>query len=154
MSAGVTMEGGDRIAEAIRTKLLKTSAAIGTVTIGVVAGGRRGPEKNALIARVQADRQRNPWYIDKDTMTAIRFLARGLGGESTDKTSIFRQIGTLLVESVRKNVAAQKNANGSTFAELSARYAAFKRRKFGFVHPILKASSDLLDGLKAVITKQ
>ena len=154
MSVGATYEGGDRIAEAIRAKLLKTSAAIGTVTTGVAAGGRRGPEKNALIARVQADRKRNPWYIDKDTMTAIRFVARGLGGEDVDKTAVFRQIGALLVDAVRKNVAAQKNANGSTFAELSARYAAFKRRKYGYTHPILRAAGDLLDGLKAVITKQ
>jgi len=154
MSVGASMEGGERIAEAIRTKLLKTSAAIGTVTIGVVPGGRRGPEKNALIARVQADRKRNPWYLDKDTLSAIRFVARGLGSESVDAAAVFRQIGGLLVETVRKNVGAQKNANGSTFAELSARYANFKRRKFGYIHPILRATGDLLDGLKAVITKQ
>lgn len=154
MSVGVDMTGGDRIADAIRTKLLKTSAAIGTITIGVAAGGRRGPEKNALIARVQADRQRNPWYLDKDTMSAIRFLARGLGAESVDAAGVFRQIGGLLVDAVRKNVAAQRNSSGSTFAELSARYAAFKRRKFGFTHPVLRATGDLLDGLKAVITKQ
>jgi len=154
MSAGATMEGTDQIAAAIRSKLLKTNAAIGTVTIGVVAGGRRGSAKNALIAQVQAARQRNPWYLDKDTMTAIRFVLRGAGGENADLGAIFRQIGSLMVDSVRRNIGAMRNANGSTFAELSARYANFKRRKYGFIHPILRMTGDLMDGLKAVATKQ
>ncbi len=154
MSVGVDMTGGDQIANAIRTKLLKTSAAIGTVTIGVVPGGRRGAAKNALIAQVQKAQQRDPWYLDKDAMTAIRFLLRGAGGENADLGAILRQIGSLMVDATRRNIENQRGPGGATFRELTARYAAFKRRKYGFTHPILKATSDLIDGLKAVITKQ
>jgi hypothetical protein len=148
------MEGTDQIAAAIRSKLLKTSAAIGTVTIGVVAGGSRGSAKNSLIAQVQAARKRNPWYLDRDTMTAIRFVLRGVGAEDADIPGILRRIGGFMVDGVRNHVEQMKNANGSTFAELSARYAAFKRRKYGYIHPILSASKDLLNGLRAVVTRQ
>lgn len=153
MTVAATMEGTDQIAGAIRTKLLKTNVAIGTVTIGVATGGRRGAEKNAMIARVQAGLKRNPWYVDKDTLTAIRFLLRGVSGENADVPSILKQIGDVMVNAVRLHVEQMRNSNGSTFAELSARYAAFKRRKYGFIHPILKASNDLLGGLKAVIMR-
>ena len=154
MSAGVTMEGENTVAAAIGRRLLRTAATVGTVQIGVVAGGRRGPAKNALIAQVQAARQRNPWYLDKDATTAIRFLVRGLAGEDVDQMSVFRQIGGLMVEAVKRNIENQRGPSGATFRELSARYAAFKRRKYGFIAPILKATGDLIDGLKAVVTQQ
>ena len=154
MSVGANMEGGDRIAEAIRTKLLKTNVAIGTVTIGIVPGGRRGAEKNAMIAHVQAGLKRNPWYIDKDTLTAIRFLVRGMASaDPATVSAALKQTGDIMINAVRSHVEQMRNSNGSTFAELTARYAAFKRRKFGFIHPILRASNDLLGGLKAVITR-
>ncbi len=154
MSVGVHMEGLDQVAQAIRAKLMKSGAAVGTVEIGVVAGGRRGPEKNSLIARVQAAMKRNPWFIDKDTMQAIRFVARGFTSEDASVVaSAFKQIGTLLVDGVRQHIGQMKNANGSTFTELTTRYAAFKRRKHGFIHPVLRATGDLMDGLRAVITR-
>lgn len=148
------MQGTDQIANVIRSKLLKSNAAIGNVEIGVVPGGRRGTEKNALIARVQAGMQRNPWYLSKDDLTAIRFLLRGLaGGDGSRVDAVLKQIGAIMVDATRSHVEQMKNANGSTFRELTARYAAFKRRKFGQIHPILKASNDLLGGLKAVISR-
>lgn len=155
MTAGVTMEGTDAIAKAIGERLLKMTQAVGTTEIGVVAGGRRGAAKNALIAQVQAARQRNPWYIDKDAMTAIRFIARGLASEDSGVVAnALKQIGALLVEGVRRNIENQKGPGGATFAELTARYAAFKRRKVGFIHPILRLTGDLMDNLKAVITRR
>ena len=154
MSVGATMDGTDQIASAIRTKLLKTSAALGTVTIGVVPGGRRGADKNAMIARVQANLQRDPWYLDKDTMSAIRFLVRGAASSAPSVLApSLKQIGDIMINAVRAHVEQMKNSNGSTFKELTARYAAFKRRKFGFIHPVLRASNDLLGGLKAVIIR-
>lgn len=154
MSAGATMEGTDRIAEAIRTAILKSKAAVGTVEIGVVPGGRRGTVKNALIARIQAAMQRNPWYLDKDTMTAIRFLARGLATSDEGRVGdVLKQIGGLMVDAVRKNIERQQGPGGKTFRELTIAYAAFKRRKFGHITPILRATGDLMDNLKAVITR-
>jgi hypothetical protein len=155
MSAGVTMDGTDQIAAAIGSKLLKMTQAVGTTEIGVVAGGRRGAAKNALIAQVQAARQRNPWYLDKDAMTAIRFVARGLASEDSGVVAnALKQVGALMVECVRRNIDNQRGPGGATFRELTARYAAFKRRKYGFISPILKATGDLIDGLKAQITKR
>lgn len=155
MSAGVSMEGTAQIANAIGAKLLKMTQAVGTTEIGVIAGGRRGAAKNALIAQVQAARKRNPWYLDKDAMTAIRFIARGLASEEPGTVaSALKQIGALMVDGVRRNIENQKGPGGATFAELTARYAAFKRRKVGFIHPILRLTGDLMDNLKAVITRR
>lgn len=156
MSVGVSMEGADQVAAAIRTKLLKMRVVSGGgVEIGVAPGGRvRSPEKNALIARVQSALQRNPWYLDKDTMTALRFVARGVASEDVGTVmAAIGRLGSLMVDAVRKNIGNQRNASGSTFAELTARYAAFKRRKYGFIHPILRATGDLMDNLKAVVIK-
>lgn len=146
----VTMEGFDKISAIIAGKV----QPIGTTTFSVVAGGRRGQEKNTLIAQVQAARDRDPWYLSTDSKQAIRFVARGLA--SFDQSTVINavsQIGKLLLDAARVNVENQRNASGSTFAELSARYAAFKRRKFGFIHPILKATNDLLGGLRVVVTR-
>ena len=154
MSAGVAMQGTEQIADAIRKKLLKHTAAIGTIEIGVVAGGRRGEAKNALIARVQQAKQRDPWYLDKDTMQAIRFVARGLGSEDENVIeAAIKQLGALMVSAVKKNIENQKGPSGLSFRELGARYAAFKRRKYGFISPILRATGDLMDNLRAVARK-
>lgn len=148
------MEGTDQIARAIGERVLKLTQAIGTVEIAVVPGGKRGSATNALIAHVQAARQRNPWYLDKDALTAIRFVARGLASEESGvAVNALKQIGALMVENVRRNIEAQRGPNGQTFRELTARYAAFKRRRVGFIHPILRATGDLIDGLKAVVTR-
>ena len=159
MSVAVTMEGTDQIANAIQAALVKIHLPSGSVEI--VAGGRRGEAKNALIAQVQAARKRNPWYISDDIMSLIRLLlhdlirqqtafglARGLVGPQ-----FLKDVGNLMVLSVQENIRQQKNRDGTTFGELSKRYAAFKRRKFGFVSPILKATGDLIDGIKAVVHK-
>lgn len=159
MSVAVTMEGTDQIANAIQAALVKIHLPAGSVEI--VAGGRRGEAKNALIAQVQGAKRRNPWFINDDVMGAIRALlhdlirqqtAFGLGRNLVGP-SFLRSVGDLMVLSVQENIRQQKNKDGTTFGELSRRYAAFKRRKFGFVAPILVASRDLIDGIKAVVTK-
>jgi len=159
VSVAVTMEGTDQIAKAIEASLVRLALPSGTVEI--VAGGRRGEAKNALIAQVQASRKRNPWYINDDVMASIRALlhdlirqqtAFGLGRNLVGP-QFLKDVGSLMVLSVQENIRRQKNKDGTTFGELSKRYAAFKRRKFGFTHPILLATRDLIDGIKAVVHK-
>jgi len=147
----VTMTGFDAITKVIAGK----ARAIGTTEFAVVAGGKRGQAKNTLIAKVQKHFDRNPWYIGKESREALRFVARGLASPMpSTAVSATKQIGVLLLDSVRSNVEKMKNADGSTFRELTARYAAFKRRKFGFIHPILRATNDLLGGLRVEVTKR
>ncbi len=74
MSTTVTMTGFDAITKVIEGKV----RAIGTTEFAVVAGGTRGQAKNTLIARVQAARARDPWYLGKEAREAIRFSARGM----------------------------------------------------------------------------
>ena len=146
----VTMEGFDKMSAIIAGKV----RAVGTVEFDVIPGGRRGPQLNALIAHVQQARERNPWYLAKESKEAIRFTARGLASLDYNTVSqSIRTIGTLLLDAVRVNVENQRNADGTTFRELTARYAAFKRRKHGFIHSILKATNDLLGGLRVAVTR-
>ena len=146
----VTMTGFDAITNIIAGKV----KAIGTTEFAVVAGGSRGAAKNALIARVQAALDRDPWYLGRESKEALRFVVRGLASpESSTRAAAVKQVGVLLLDAVRSNVEKMKNPNGTTFRELTDRYAAFKRRKHGFIHPILKASNDLLGGLRVVVTR-
>lgn len=122
------------------------------VTIAVTTGGARGAEKNALIARVQAAHGRNLAYINSRAMQLIRAAIPGLfqGAAAARRTA--EAIGNAMLISIQENVAAQRNPDGSAFRPLSPNYAAAKRRKFGFVVPVLRASGDLLGGLKVRIT--
>ena len=129
--------------------------AIGTVEFAVVAGGSRGQAKNTMIAKVQQARERDPWFINRESREALKFAARGLASIASDTAAAAaQQIKTLLFDAVRTNVENMKNADGTTFRELTARYAAFKRRKFGFISPILRATNDLLGGLRVMVTRR
>ncbi len=146
----VELQGYDKIAAVIAGKV----RAAGTIEFDVIPGGNRGPHRNALIARIQEARDRNPWYLGKEALEGIRFASRGLISlDATTVASSIRTISDLLLTAVRANVGAMKNPDGSSFRELSAKYAAFKRRKFGFIHPILKATNDLIGGLKVLVKK-
>ncbi len=146
----VELQGMDKMAAVIAGKV----RAAGTIEFDVVPGGSRGPHRNALIARIQQARDRDPWYLGKEAMDGIRFASRGLTSfDATTIASSVRTISDLLLTAVRANVEAMKNPDGSTFRQLSAKYAAFKRRKFGFIHPILKATNDLIGGLKVLVKK-
>lgn len=159
MSVTVTMEGTDQIASAIEKALLTLHLPAGSIEI--VAGGRRGEAKNALIAQVQAAKKRNPWFVNDETMFLIKFLLHELVQQQNAfglsrnlvGPKFLKDVGDLMVHAVQDNIRQQKNRDGTTFGDLAKRYAAFKRRKYGFVHPILIASRDLIDGIKAVVHK-
>ncbi len=152
MSAGVELIGMDKVADVVRSRVRSAWTGVGEVAITV--GGKRGGHLNALIAQTQKHLGRNPWYQNQDTLAKIRKVAKDAAtADKPIRDSILRQIGRLLLLGVLENVRNQKNRDGTTFRELSARYAAFKRRKFGYIHPILQATGDLLGGLRVVVTK-
>jgi len=156
VSVQVELQGaGDAMARAIATKLAGIGAAAGTSTVNVVAGGQRGGRKNAMIAAVQAIAKRSPWYPNREAMQAIRFAARGLAsGDRGTQVRALADIGEVLLASIRRNVAEQKNPDGSQFKALTAAYARRKQRKLGFTIPILRATGDLLGGLRVRVDRQ
>jgi hypothetical protein len=124
------------------------------IEIAVVAGGKRGALKNALIAHAQANQQRDPFYVNKRAMEMIRFLAKGLVSKAMGvRESAAKQIGDAMLISIGENVKGQRNVGGDSFRPLTAGYALRKQRKFGFVRPVLKATGDLLSGLRVRITR-
>lgn len=137
-----------------------TDAVMAKVPVGaqvvfeVKTGGQRGGSVNRMIAEVQAGRQRSPWYLNKKAIEGIRFAARGLlsvaGGT---RRAAEQAIKSLMLISIGENVQAQKNPDGSKFTQLTARYAAYKRRRFGYSTKILQASGDLLGGLKVEVRR-
>ncbi len=124
------------------------------IEIAVVAGGKRGALKNALIAHAQANQQRDPFYLNKRAMEVIRFLAKGLVSKAVGvRESAAKQMGDAMLISIGENVQGQRNPKGDRFRPLTAGYALRKQRKHGFTIPILKATGDLLSGLRVRITK-
>jgi hypothetical protein len=105
-----------------------------------------------MIARVQAAYKRNPFFINPRAMQLIKAAAPGLfqAGASAKRTA--EAIGNAMLISIQENVGMQRNPDGSGFRPLTPNYAAAKRRKFGFVVPVLRASGDLLGGLKVRIS--
>jgi len=89
--------------------------------------------------------------MDVEGLAGLREAIAGLfqGAAAARRTA--EAIGNMLLISVQENVATQRNPDGSAFRPLSPNYAAAKRRKFGFVTPVLRASGDLLGGLKVRI---
>lgn len=154
MSAGAEIQGLGGIAEAITLKALKVSQSLDGTRISVIPSGARGADRNATIARAQAKHGRAPWYISREDMEPIRFVARALGSSDASlRQRAFANIGQLMLAAIGNNVAKQSNANGARFKPLTDAYAAFKRRKFGFIAPILKATNDLLGGLRVRIDR-
>ncbi len=155
MIAKIELQGvGEAVAKAIQDKATLISRSVDGTTVSVVAAGNRGGRLNALIAAVQAGRKRSPWYINKEAMEAIRFALRGLAsGSASTRFRALDTIGKLMLESVARNVEKQQNPDGSRFTPLTPEYAHYKRRRFGFIAPILKATNDLLGGLRVRITK-
>jgi hypothetical protein len=154
MSAGAQLQGLDGIARFVQLKALKVSQSLDGTRISVVPSGARGADQNAIIARAQANRGRAPWYISREDMEPIRFVAKALGSADAGvRQQAITSIGQLMLAAIGNNIAKQSNADGARFAPLTAAYAAFKRRKFGFIAPILKATNDLLGGLRVKIDR-
>lgn len=122
----------------------------GGADVGIAATGR---PTNALIAKVQASNRRNPFYLSRTARQRIRDLlsAAKPGPFHVDTLA---KIGDVMLKAIKDNVRSQANKDGSIFAPLSPEYAAYKRRKFGFTTPILKATNDLLGGLRWVIDRR
>ncbi len=143
--------------ESFRSQLetiLKAHVKPGSVEVTVVTGGARGAVKNAIIARAQANRRRNPWYLNHRSRVLIAAMAPGLFSSSPGiRKRTEALVATQLVTNVRENVTGQENEDGSTFRPLTARYARHKRRRVGFTIPILKATNDLIGSLKTRVQR-
>ncbi len=153
MLTKVELEGENQIGATIEAAINRAMGNLNGAEVAIVAGGSRGSATNAMIAKVQAGHQRDPFYLDPQAHEALRFVAPGLTAPqySTRKRAL-GLIGELMLNAIGRNVEKQANPGGSKFKDLTANYAAFKRRKFGFVTPILRATGDLLKGLKVRIT--
>lgn len=155
MSAGAEIQGlGDAVATAVRLKALKVSQSLDGTRISVIPGGARGADRNAVIAKVQQGLKRSPWFIDRNDMEPIRFVAKSLGSADAGvRQRAITSIGQLMLAAIAHNVERQRNPGGSAFAPLSKAYAAYKQRKFGFIAPILKATGDLISGLRVTVDR-
>jgi len=152
MSVGVEIQGEDGIGAAIQASLNAALRGLDGASVSVVAGGARGQSRNTLIAKIQAKQLRDPFYLDQDAREAIQFAINGLmSAQYAVRRRALVLVGDLMLNAVGRNVERQENPGGQSFKALTAKYAAAKRRKFGFVTPILKATGDLLGGLRVVI---
>lgn len=150
MSASIEIEGEDGIGSAIEASINRAIGGLDGAVASIVAGGRRGQGTNTLIAKVQTGQMRDPFYLDAQARQAIRFALNGLtAGNYSTRMRALVLAGELMLNAIARNVERQQNADGQSFKDLTAKYAAAKRRKFGFVTPILRATGDLLGNLKA-----
>lgn len=151
---GVTLPSGipSRVQDAVRRRMTIVGAKL-TADINVVAGGQRGIDANTMIANVQAANRRNPWYLADKAKDACRILVRRMAADPALADAQLKRIGRLVLDGILENVANQANRGGKPFKALTAAYAAYKQRKFGFTVPILKATNDLLGGLRVVIER-
>jgi hypothetical protein len=102
----------------------------------------------------QAARKRNPFYVNRRAMQTIRFLVNGLtSAVDSVRMGAEKAIADELLVSIGENVEGQRNPDGRGFTPLTAAYARRKQRKFGFTIPILKATGDLLGGLRTRVNR-
>ena len=152
MSFETVLQGEDQIGGVITAACLAAIDGLDGATVDVVAAGMRGQSKNTLIAMVQAKRLRDPFYLDADAQESINSALQALAAKQY--STRFRALtlaGQLMLNAIGRNVDAQRNPDGSGFASLTVKYAAIKRRKYGFTDPILRATGDLLDNLRIQI---
>ncbi len=163
LHTSVTVSGRNEIAGTIEAAINAVIRRFDGIEVAIVAGGDdRSASQNALIAKVQAGKKpfpsgkrtaRDPFYVDQQASETIRFSVRGLTAESPGtQRKALDTITKAMIESVNRNVEKQQNPNGAPFTALTLSYAAFKRRRFGFTTPIVRASGDLLDNLSVRIT--
>lgn len=145
---GLTSQSADLMAKAM------TEAAGDSAEIGIQTGGARGADLNALIARAQANRGRDPFWFPADVVKQLRDrIQRAMSVNVTARQAVYQGIGQAMLAAIQSNVDAQRGPGGTSFRALTPEYARRKQRKFVFVTPILRATGDLMKGLKVVITK-
>lgn len=147
----VEIEGLDGLRQRIEARIREQAGA--DTEIAVVTGGTRGATKNALIAKVQAARLRNPFYLNGKALALIKAAAPALFSIGSNAKLAAEAIGNAMLISIQENVSAQKNPDGGTFTGLTTGYARRKQAKWGFVRPVLRASGDLLGGLLVRVTR-
>ena len=119
-----------------------------TTEIELHFGGKRGDARNRMIAEVQKKRGRNPFFLDKDAIATIKpMVGQLVNSYAGVRRMAARQIGEAMIDAIARNVGAQRGPGGRGFTPLSPEYAKRKRKQFGFIQPILKATGDLLGGL-------
>jgi len=64
-----------------------------------------------------------------------------------------QRIGDKMLKVMLGHVKSQTSKGGVPFRGLTDSYAAYKRRKYGFTVPILKATGDLLGGLRVRVDR-
>lgn len=154
MIGTVTIEGGEGFRAALEAKITQVMGAFEGAEVAIVPAGARGQPKNTLIARVQQAMQRDPFYLDEQAKEAIRFALRGLmAAQYSVRKRALEITGEIMLLAIDRAFGAQRNPGGGSFRPLTPAYANAKRRKFGFVTPVLRASGDLLDNLRVRITK-
>jgi hypothetical protein len=122
--------------------------------IGIQAGGVRGAVRNTAIAAFQAAMDRDPWFLNGTALEQVKFLIGGLTSSvSAVRLNAAREIGNVMLQSIRENVARQLNKDGSPFRELKTGYALRKQKALGFIKPIMRATGDLLDHLKVRVVR-
>lgn len=139
-----------------RLQTVIKKAAGGTVEISLAPAGTRGNQKNTLIADVQAQRGRNPWYLTPDQRNAIteKILKRTGQADIFADQRLFVTIGHLMRDSVLANLKQQRDKTGQVFAPLTAAYAKEKKRAVGFTKPILVRTGDLSKNLVVKIERK
>lgn len=153
MSATVEIQGEDAISGVVEAAINRAIEGLDGAEVDVVAGGARGAAKNTLIARVLQAWKRNPFYLDAQSKESIRFTLRGLtAGNYSTRLRALTLAGEIMKNAVARNMEAQQNQDGSAFKALTTQYANYKRRKFGFIVPIGKATGDLMDNLQVRVT--
>lgn len=138
-------------------------------SIGIEAGGRG---ENPMIVHVQAKLGRNPFYLTRNEREPIKaaiakvFAAQVMASlraqlgrpprpdNSADTVAAhLLRIGERMLKVMLGHVKAQTSKGGVPFRALTDSYAAYKRRKYGFTVPILKATGDLLGGLRVRVDR-
>lgn len=144
--AGVASAIEKGAAAAIRRR----TEGLSGLEVSVVPGAiKRTVEKNLVIGKVQMRAKRNPFFLTKEEVAQVKAIV----AEDLGRTLTPEQLGVFLVTLVRAHLDAQKNKNGSPFRPLSARYAAWKRKRFGAL-PILVLTRELRDGLRSLVVRK
>lgn len=125
-----------------------------TYDVRIVTGGWRGADKNSLIAKVQAKLGRDPFYLSDELKEAMRFVVGVAFKDEEKRQAQLKKLGQLILDDVLEHIEKGINKGGKAFKDLTDKYAAYKQRKFGFKHPILKATGDLMFGLRAEVKQR